>query len=206
MSLPDFERAKQYALDRLKRELDPALSYHSLAHTRDDVLLAAERLAVIEQVDEESLLLLRTAACYHDIGFVEQRHEHESAGVVIARAALPQFGYQPDQIDAICGMIMATRLPQAPHTPLEAILADADLDSLGRDDFLPRSLALRDELAAFGAAAGEEAWYARQLEFLQTHRFFTPAARALRDAQKRRNIATVSVLLAACRGHEGGLR
>ena len=205
MSLPDFERAKQYALDRLKRELDPTLSYHSLAHTRDDVLPAAERLAVMEHVDAVSLLLLRTAACYHDIGFVEQRHEHESAGVLIARAILPQFGYGPDQIDAICGMIMATRLPQSPHTLLEAILADADLDSLGRDDFLPRSLALRDELAAFGAPASEEAWYARQLGFLQTHRFFTPAARALRETQKRRNIATVTALLAACRGHQGGL-
>ena len=206
MSLPDFERAKQYALDRLKRELDPALSYHSLAHTRDDVLPAAERLAVMEGVDQESLLLLRTAACYHDVGFVQQRHEHEAAGVLIARATLPRLGYQPEQIDIICGMIMATRLPQSPHTPLEAILVDADLDSLGREDFLARSLALRDELAAFGAPVGEETWYDRQLEFLRAHRYFTMAARALRDAQKRRNIAAVRALLAACRDHGGGLR
>ena len=34
----DYERAKQYALGRLAGELSPHLAYHSLRHTRDDVL------------------------------------------------------------------------------------------------------------------------------------------------------------------------
>ena len=41
----DFEAAKKYAIDRLKRELSPLLVYHSLWHTTDDVVLAAIRLA-----------------------------------------------------------------------------------------------------------------------------------------------------------------
>jgi len=202
MLTPDFARAKQYVFERLRHDLPPSLGYHSLAHTCEDVLPAAERLASIERVDEESLLLLRTAACYHDIGFIEQRDEHEATSARIARAVLPQFGYQSDQIAAIHGMIMATQLPQSPHTLLEEILADADLDSLGREDFLPRSLALRDELAAFGTPTSEEAWYARQLTFLQGHRYFTVAASTLRDTQKRRNITALTALLAACRSHE----
>src|SRR5690242_17751567 len=54
---PDFARAHAYALARLERELSPALCYHSVAHTRDDVVVAAERLAALEGVDGEALLL-----------------------------------------------------------------------------------------------------------------------------------------------------
>ncbi len=47
MSTPDFERARQYALERLERELPASLTYHCLAHTQDDVVPAVERLAAL---------------------------------------------------------------------------------------------------------------------------------------------------------------
>jgi hypothetical protein len=115
---------------------------------------------------------------------------------------LPRFGYTPSQVTAIEGMIMATRLPQTPHTLLEQILADADLDSLGRDDFLQMSLALFVELAARGDEIPEAVWYARQLDFLRSHRYFTRAARALRDAGKLRNIALLEQLVGQAGGQE----
>ena len=188
MHQPDFERARQYALERLERDLSPALTYHCLAHTRDDVVPAAERLAALEGVTGESLLLLRTAALFHDIGFVEQRADHETIGVRIAREVLPRFGYSPAHIKAIGGMILTTKLPQSPHTLLEEILADADLDVLGRDDFLVRSQDLQAELAAFGMPMSDEQWFGGQLEFMQAHRYFTVAARTLRDTMKQKNI------------------
>ena len=40
-----------------------------------------------------------------------------------------------DEIDAICEMIMATRIPQTPANLMQEILCDADLDYLGRDDY-----------------------------------------------------------------------
>ena len=51
MSTPDFERAKHYAFERLEHNLPPNLMYHSPAHTREDVLPAAERLAALERID-----------------------------------------------------------------------------------------------------------------------------------------------------------
>lgn len=188
MTGPDFERAREYALERLERELPERLCYHSLAHTRDDVVPAVERLAAMEGVEGEALLLLRTAAYYHDVGFIQQYDDHESASVRITSESLPHFGYTPEQIEAISRMIMATRLPQTPQNLLEEILADGDLDNLGREDFAERSQVLRDELEALGTTMSDQDWFRRQLDFMQNHRYFTDAARQLREVKKQQNI------------------
>lgn len=192
---PDLEAARRYALGRLRQELSPKLFYHSLWHTEEDVLPAVERLAARAGIEGEMLMLLRTAALFHDLGFVELRAGHEAASARIAGEALPGFGYAPEQIRIIQGMIMATRLPQSPQTPLEAIVADADLDALGRTDFTARNQALRAEMAAFGSVVTDQEWNEVQLKFVSEHHYFTPAAKSLRDEQKRLNIHDLKVLL-----------
>jgi uncharacterized protein len=199
MNSPDFERAKQYALERLEQELPATLTYHCLAHTRDDVVPAVERLAALEGVDGEDLLLLRTAAYYHDLGFAEQATDHEAAAVRIVSEVLPGFGYSPAQIDVISGIILATGVRHSPHTHLEEIMADADLDLFGRDDFWPLNRALRAELEALGQPMTDEAWYGDQLAFLQTHRYFTASAQTLRQGLKQRHIEELAALLEECR-------
>jgi uncharacterized protein len=191
----DFEGARQHALERLGRELPPAYIYHSLAHTRDEVAPVVEWLAGLEGVSGEALLLLHTAAYYHDIGLLRQRVNHEAAGVQIAAAVLPRFGYDEAQIQAIGSMIMATQLPQRPRSSLEALLADADLDVLGRADFFYRNQALRAEIEAFDGQIGDAHWYSEQLHFIQAHRYWTATARALRDDQKRINCVALRRLL-----------
>ena len=184
---PDFDQARRYVVTRLEQELPPQRVYHNVAHTRDEVALAAERLAAAEGIQGETLLLLRTAAWFHDIGFIQQGLDHEVIGAQIAAQVLPRFGYSSDQIAAIRGMIMATRLPQSPCTLLEQIIADADLDLLGCDDFIARNYDLRAEMATYGQTMTDEEWYVSQLEFLQGHRYFTAAAHAQRAAGKVTN-------------------
>jgi uncharacterized protein len=202
MSQPDFEGAKRYALERLERELPPTLLYHSVAHTRDDVLPGVERLAAMEGVVGESLLLLRTAALYHDIGFVEQYENNEAIGVRIAAQVLPGFGYSPMHMQVMRGIIMATRLPQSPHMLLEEIMADADLDVLGREDFWLQNQALRTEMATFGTPVSDEEWYSGQLKFLQNHSYFTESARTLRAERKQKNIEAMKELLVRITGQD----
>lgn len=200
MHQPDFEHAREYALQRLRQDLSPSLYYHSLAHTCDEVLPASERYADLLTIGPADLLLLRTAALYHDIGFVEQAIEHEAAGARIAAEVLPRFGYNDTQIRLIGGMIMATRLPQSPNTLLEAILADADLDVLGREDYMARNRALRAEWAAQGRTLSDLEWYTDQLSFIRSHHYWTDAAHSLRNFGKQRNIQSVVVLLQRCNG------
>jgi uncharacterized protein len=191
---PAFEQAWQYAQTRLERELSPLLKFHSVDHTRDDVVPAVDRLATLLSLSDEQMLLLRTAAWYHDLGFVQQRIDHEMVSIKIAHAVLPQFGFNQEQVTTVEQLILATRLPQRPQTLLAQILADADLDSLGREDFLVTSLALRDELAAFGDECTLLEWYTRQHQFLHDHRYFTDAARLLRSEGKQRNLEILQML------------
>jgi uncharacterized protein len=199
MIWPDFSGAREYALQRLERELDPALVYHSIAHTRDEVVPAAERLALMQGFEGEELLLLLTAALYHDLGFVELGHGHEWVSIRIAQENLPEFGYNPGQILLISGMIRATDRSCIPRTHLEALLADADLDILGCDEYLNRSHDLRMELEQEGQVMSDKRWYLHQLQFLRGHRYWTQSARVLRDAGVQENIRRLGCLLAELR-------
>lgn len=200
MNGPDFEKAKEYALKRLELELPAVLSYHSMEHTRDEVLPAVEQLAAMEGVEGEDLLLLRTAAWYHDIGFIKQLDDHESASVQMAGEILPSFGYTSAHIQVISDIIRATRLPQSPNTLLEKIMVDADMDSLGREDFMSRSERLRAELESLGNVQTDEEWYRAQIDFLKSHSYITDSAKALRNAGKKRNTEKLLSLYAELKG------
>lgn len=198
---PDFERAKSYIFRRLENELALELSYHSLQHTRDDVLPAAIRLGLKTGISEEELLLLATAALYHDSGFIYHYYDHEDESIAIARATLPEFGYDLGQIRTIAGMIAATRMPQSPTTLLEELICDADLDLLGRDDFWPRNRDLLAEIRLFvNRTVTEKDWLLDQTRFLETHIYFSPAAHALRDRGKWQNLEQMRQALASLNG------
>ena len=194
MNLAD---AEQFVLSVLASELSPTLYYHGLHHVLD-VVEAADRIARAECItDAESLDLLRTAALFHDVGFLSAYKGHEEAGCDYARQTLPRFGYEPAQISIICGMIMATRIPQTPQTKLEEILCDADLDYLGRDDFEPIAHSLYDELKTRGMVADEPAWNSIQMGFLGSHHYWTPTAIATRQAAKEKHLNALRLIVGA---------
>jgi uncharacterized protein len=198
MSNADLDAVRQYCLGRLERELPEHYFYHSVAHTRDEVVPAAEELGRAEGVSEDEILLLLTAAYFHDIGYIERIDGHEDVGVRIARQVLPDMGYTPDQIDAIEKLIQATRLPHAPVSHLDMILVDADLDHLGRKSFWQRTSDLRRELAVMGSTMSDRGWYERTLEFMNEHPYYTASAIRLRLDRKNRNIAILTRMLERC--------
>jgi uncharacterized protein len=192
---PDFEKARDYVLDKLEHEISFRLTYHSLKHTQNEVVPAVERLVKLEQVDDQDAVLLVTGAYFHDLGFIRQRQDHESISIQLVEQILPGLGYSNSQIAVIRGIIQATRLPQSPTTLLERIMADADLDNLGNEDFWIRSKDLRQELNNYGFNYTDEGWYTYQLGLMQSHKYFTASERTLRDALKKQHIEEVKKLL-----------
>ncbi|MBO9612729.1 MAG: HD domain-containing protein [Dyadobacter sp.] len=182
------EKAEQYVLEKLKKGLDRTLFYHGPHHTLDVVQASAEIAALENITDDESLALLRTAAFYHDSGFLTTYQGHEEAGCAIAREVLPGFGYNPRQIETICGMILATKIPQSPKNALERVICDADLDYLGRDDFEPIAATLFEELKARDMVEDIPAWDSVQVRFLEAHAYWTASERKRRDAVKQQHL------------------
>jgi uncharacterized protein len=198
-NLPDHIGAQAYAVERLQHDLPAIIQYHTLFHTQSDVIPAVDRLAAMERIEGEPLILLRTAAFFHDIGFVVKCSQHEDVSIQIAAEVLPLFQYTRRQIEVIRSLISTTKLPQSPHNLLDQVMADADLDVLGRPDFLSRNAALRAEMLALGSSMSDAEWYTDQLRFLSSHRYFTKSARSMRDAGKKINITALERLLRQAR-------
>lgn len=52
MDQPDFDTAKEFALQLLETRLSPQLIYHSVEHTRDGVVPTAQKLAEMEGISD----------------------------------------------------------------------------------------------------------------------------------------------------------
>ncbi len=183
----DYFAAKAYLLQRLERELSPKLTYHGLHHTLD-VLAYTLDIARWEGIRGKDMLLLCTAAVFHDAGFLLSWEEHEKHGCQIARKVLAGFGYSRPDIEQICGMILATSIPQNPQTHLEEILCDADLDYLGRPEFYRIGHTLFQEFLLKGIVRSENEWNDLQVRFLETHQYFTPTTIHRRQARKEEHL------------------
>lgn len=190
----NFEAAKEFVLTQLQEGLKPDLFYHCYHHTLD-VYEASKKIAGLENVTGIDLILLETAALYHDTGFLLGYTEHEGQSAIYARKHLPEFGYTVRDIEIICSMIHATKLPQSPHNLLERILCDADLDYLGRDDFFMIANRLLCEWNKNGLPTTLKKWYHIQVDFLANNNYYTESARELRRDKKKENLSQIIELL-----------
>jgi len=182
-----FTSIKEPILSRLKNELDPRLGYHNIMHTLD-VLEQAEVLAKQENVtDKHDLLLLKTAAVFHDSGFLFVYKGHEEKGCEIASESLRNVLSEED-IKKVSGMIMATKIPQSPNTLLEQIICDADLDYLGRNDFEPISQTLHKEFIIFKIIPEDIIWDHIQIKFFESHHYFTGTSISKRNEKKLKHL------------------
>jgi hypothetical protein len=93
-------------------------------------------------------------------------------------------------------MILTTKLPQDADTSLGKILCDADLDYLGREDYLMISHCLRHEWITLDInKLTLLEWYQLQVDFLETHNYFTDYAVKSRQAKKEKNLNQIKELL-----------
>lgn len=190
----DFDKAKIFMDAFLRAHLPSYISYHDSFHTLD-VLNACLEIAKLEQIsDEKDLVILKTAALFHDSGFAYVYNDHEEEGCAIARRHLPDYNYSATQIDAVCKLILVTKMPQQPASLLEQILCDADLDYLGRDDYEIIAKKLFDELRLAGKIRTEKEWIILQINFLESHHYWTKSATSRRQKGKENNLRKLKEL------------
>jgi uncharacterized membrane-anchored protein YitT (DUF2179 family)/predicted metal-dependent HD superfamily phosphohydrolase len=189
----DFSILYDNIINQLEKNLPHHLTYHNAAHTIG-VVEATEELAEAEGMEEEEKLLLRTAALFHDTGFLRTYKNHEEASCQIARETLPGHGYSPSQVDAICSIIMATKLPYRPADKLQQIICDADLHYLGTNQYFSTAEKLFNEFKKEGQVKTHQEWLQKQVLFLGAHRFFTETARSRYSTNKEEHLKALTAV------------
>lgn len=192
--LIQFTDIQEIILDKLEKELPGFVHYHNVKHTVD-VVTEVELIGWAEGCTDEEILLLKTAGLFHDAGIIESFDNHESYGAKLAREMLPAYNYTQEQIERICSVIMATKLPPKPADHLEEIICDSDLDYLGRSDFIPVSNTLFEELRAQNKMKDLNEWNKMQVKFISGHQYFTKTARSLREVNKQQQIERIQNLI-----------
>jgi len=192
--LIQFTDLQEMILDRLEKELPDYLYYHNVKHTVD-VVTEVELIGWAEGIDDDDILVLKTAGLFHDAGHTIAYDEHEHHGTVMVKEILPKYGYTEEQINRICEVIMATKMPPEPKTLLERIICDADLDYLGRSDMIPVSNTLYKELKEQNKIGTLNDWNKLQVMFISKHAYFTKTARSLREVNKQMQIERIKELI-----------
>ncbi len=170
-----YEEARTFLLNKLENELPPELTYHNIHHTRE-VISGCEELAEMENISGEDLVILKTAALFHDSGFLTAYEGHEEVSCRLAATYLPDFDYSQKQIREICQLIQATSVPQQPQNKMAEILCDSDLYYLGTHEYKEKAENLYQEMLLAGFVKSRQEWTHKQIHFLEEHKYFTLSA------------------------------
>lgn len=184
----DFDRMYTDIVHFLKCYLSKELSYHTISRTlKIDKIV--EKYARILSIDERSIMILRTAVLYHDIGYVLQYRDNEQYAILLAKNKLPSYGYTEEDIQEIQSLIWVTSFKATPKNILQELIRDANSDYLGRIDYFVIANNLRNELRQHGEVKTDLEWIDFQLNFLEhVHRYHTDLVKDLREKGKQKRI------------------
>ncbi|MFO8001880.1 MAG: adenylate/guanylate cyclase domain-containing protein [Marinilabilia sp.] len=189
-----FTDMQEAVLNRMENELPSELTYHNVKHTID-VVTQAELIARGEGISEEEVLLVKAAALFHDTGFLISYENHEDNSIELAREVLHGYNFTDEQIAEIVELIRVTHEEAIPRNHLEAILKDADLNYLGRSDFIPVANNLYKEVQTFNGKMSPREWTKKQINFIENHKYYTRTAKKLREVKKEKQLLGLRELL-----------
>jgi HD superfamily phosphodiesterase len=178
---------KDFVIGLLRDALPDNYLYHNPEHTLYVIEKALE-IGRHEKCTGEELDFIGTAALWHDTGYIKTYINHEEESCRMARHYLQGYGYPDDYIAAICDMIMVTKIPQMPSNKLEEILADADLEYIGTNEFEVKSEALFKELQSVRPRFTKAEWNQEQISFLEQHHYFTPYCQETKQPVKKEHL------------------
>jgi adenylate cyclase len=183
-----YPRLFEFMISKMEKELPQNLYYHGVHHTLD-VIASVQRIAREENISDDEHLILNTAALFHDSGYIFMYHNNEELAIKMARKIMPDFGYTPNQIHIISGIIRTTKVRNKPKTHLQMIMNDADYDYLGRKDYFKVAATLHKELLGQGMKLTKTDWIKMQIRFLEKHQYYTDWSKKNRQNQKLANMA-----------------
>lgn len=193
MNLPD--EARGFVTRLFEENSDDKLRYHNIEHTRN-VVKAATLIGGKCSVTDKELEMLQVAAWFHDVGYLEKKHNHEDISKRYVRDFLEKHGVGKDYIHQVERCIEATRVPQQPEDKLSAIVCDADLYHVSQEDFMDNTQIFWDEISAMNGEELDEIKYLEKtLKFFKDHTFKTDYGRTVLEPGKKANLKKVKKAL-----------
>jgi len=185
---------EDYINNIFESHLNKNLIYHNVIHTREVVQHAIE-IAVFYKLSEESLFALRTAAWFHDTGYLfKGPDDHEQESVNIMKTFLHKYNLPSALINKVEQLIMATKEPTSPVSLAEMIICDADTYHFGTiefkqtDELVKKEIELRTGLILLD-------WVKHTIAMLKAHKFYTSYCVERLEEGKMQNIAWLQSLL-----------
>lgn len=185
---PVLDAAEAFVSRHFEEKISDEHVFHDFDHTQE-VVASAYEISLGYQLENKDLELLLIAAWFHDTGYDKGPEGHEERGCDYAREFMEEQGFSEEDIQAVCTMIMATKMPQEPEGELAEILADADMSHLGKKSYWDRCGKIRQELHLVkNVIMSEQEWVDFEIDFLTNHRFHTTFATELYDKRKHKHI------------------
>lgn len=189
MSEKILKKADEFVLELFKTQLDETYVYHNYMHTARVVKSTKEIIDNSEiDVKEQKGLLL--AAWLHDTGYIHGAQGHEERSAQIAEDFLKEQKEDPETIDLVKRLILATKFSGQPKCPLEEIIRDGDSSHFAKGYYKETSELLKKELELRGIATyTNKEWRAENIKvFTEKHRYYSDYAIKNWNKDKNENL------------------
>jgi predicted metal-dependent HD superfamily phosphohydrolase len=184
-----LKKVSEYAVQFFLEHPHEHFYYHNLTHTVR-TLDAVNKINSLYQLDEKNYFIVCTAVWFHDTGILlEGLADHEAKSAEIAEAFLTKNEVSAEEITEIKKCILATKLPQSPHSLVEKIVCDADLFNLGTPDFGEINKLVKKEVEAQTHVniSGYD-WRAKTISLLENHHYHTEYCQTHLNKTKAENL------------------
>jgi predicted metal-dependent HD superfamily phosphohydrolase len=183
-----INEAEKYVSGLLENETPEGYIYHTLAHTQD-VVKNAVIIGTDEKLTEEEMNILRSAAWFHDVGYLKKYKGHEEASAEMAVKFLERHGVEEYIRTAVAESIRATAFPQSPESRVAKVLCDADFMHLGQENYFEQAEKLRQEQKNAGIRKLKKAEFDHEsVRLFEEHHWHTVFCRNNLEKTKQKNL------------------
>ena len=173
---PIIKAVSDFVTDFFDKNLPGWALYHSIEHTLDTVYGSLE-IGTGSGLSGSELEAIIIAGWFHDTGYVLATSGHEEISCKIALDFLGRNKSFNCDEETVVKCIMATETSRQLNSLSEFVIRDADLISLGRDDFFEKNNLLKREIEIReDKNISEKYWIERSINFLESHKYFSDYA------------------------------
>ena len=183
-----YKKIEEYVTGLFEQMHEPNLVFHNLEHTQD-VVKRTKEIAGHYKVTEDEMLILFTAAWFHDTGHLfTEPAKHEEMSCEIMRKFMTGKVNDEKIIDPVEACIMATKFPRNPKNLLQQIICDADTYHLGTKEFKDTNKRALEEHSLRSGGGDPLKFNQETIKMLEAHQFYTNYAKELLNERKAKNM------------------